>query len=113
MKKILIIGNGGREHSLGWKLGQSDEISEVLYAPGNAGTSEGKGRNIFVDGTKSTNFGKLTDIVFSENIDMVIVGPEVALAEGLVDYFNYKGYNRIFGPTKKATLLESDKFFSF
>ncbi len=113
MKKILIVGNGGREHALGWKLGQSEEVSEVIFAPGNAGTSEGKGRNLPIDGTKSTNFRKLTDLVFSENVDMVIVGSETSLAEGIVDYFNSKGYNRIFGPTKKATLLESDKFFSF
>ena len=111
--KVLIIGSGGREHALGWKLGQSDEVSEVIYAPGNAGTQEEKGRNISVDGSKKDNFPDLLDFVNSESVDMVVVGPETPLADGVVDYFNPRGYNRIFGPTQRASLLESDKFFSF
>ncbi|MEK6862386.1 MAG: phosphoribosylamine--glycine ligase, partial [Nanoarchaeota archaeon] len=113
MKKVLIIGSGGREHALGWKLGQSDEISEILYAPGNAGTEEEKGRNISIDGSKKDNFLALVNLVEAENVDMVVVGPETPLADGIVDYFNYRGYNMIFGPTQRASLLESDKFFSF
>src|SRR3989344_595156 len=111
--KVLIIGSGGREHALGWNLGQSDEVSEVIYAPGNAGTQEEKGRNISVDGSKKDNFPDLLDFVNSESVDMVVVGPETPLADGVVDYFNPRGYNRIFGPTQRASLLESDKFFSF
>jgi phosphoribosylamine---glycine ligase len=113
MKKIMILGSGGREHALGWKLGQSDQVLEVIYAPGNGGTAEGKGRNIEIDGSKKENFPKLFDIVNNLDIDMVIVGPEVPLANGIVDYFNFRGYDRIFGPTQKASLLESDKFFSY
>lgn len=113
MKKVLIVGSGGREHALGWKLGQSDEVSEVIYAPGNAGTQEEKGRNIPIDGSKKDNFAKLLDFVNSESVDMVVVGPEAPLADGIVDYFNSKGYDRIIGPTQRASLLESDKFFSF
>ena len=112
-KKVLIIGSGGREHALGWKIGQSDEVSEVIYAPGNAGTEEEKGRNIYIDGSKKENFSMLLDFVNSENIDMIVVGPEIPLADGVVDYFNFRGYNRIFGPKQRASLLESDKFFSF
>ncbi len=52
----MVIGSGGREHALGWKLGQSEEVSEVIYAPGNAGTQEEKGRNIPIDGSKKNNF---------------------------------------------------------
>ena len=114
MNKVLIIGSGGREHALGLKLGQSDEVSKVIYAPGNGGTQEEKGRNVPIDGAKKDNFAVLVDLVESENIDMVVVGPEVPLADGIVDYFNLtKGYNRVFGPTHRASLLESDKFFSF
>ncbi|MGV8171473.1 MAG: phosphoribosylamine--glycine ligase [Candidatus Woesearchaeota archaeon] len=112
MDKVLIIGSGGREHALGWKLGQSPEVSHVIYAPGNAGTQEGKGRNINVDGSKKENFNILKDFIYQEKIDMVIVGPEAPLAEGIVDYLNSRGFDRVFGPTKNASLLESDKFYS-
>ena len=109
----MILGSGGREHALGWKIGQSDEVSEVIYAPGNAGTQEEKGRNIPIDGSKKDNFSALLGFVNSESIDLVVVGSEAPLAAGVVDYFNSRGYNRIFGPTQKASVLESDKFFSF
>ncbi len=113
MAKVLIIGSGGREHAFGWKLSQSGEISTVFYAPGNGGTEENKGVNIPIDGTKKENFEKLYEFIISEKIDMVIVGPEVPLVDGIADYLNERGYNRVFGPSKKASLLESDKFFSF
>ena len=112
MVKVLIVGSGGREHALGWKLGQSDEVSRVIYAPGNGGTEE-KGRNISLDGTKKENFPTLLNFVETENIDMVVVGPEAPLANGIINYFNDKGYDRIFGPSQSASLLESDKFFSY
>jgi phosphoribosylamine--glycine ligase len=113
MKKILIVGSGGREHALGWKLSQNDEISTVFYAPGNGGTAENKGININIDGTKKENFEEIYRFIIDEKIDMVIVGPEGPLVDGIVDYLNEKGYNRVFGPSRKASLLESDKFFSF
>ena len=109
----MILGSGGREHAIGWKIGQSNEVSEVIYSPGNAGTKEEKGRNISIDGSKKDNFSALLDFVNSEGVDMIIVGPEAPLADGVVDYFNSRGYNRIFGPAQKASVLESDKFFSF
>ncbi len=113
MKKVMVIGSGGREHALGWKIGQDDEVSEIIYAPGNAGTQEGKGRNVPLDGSKTENFEAVYNLVRSENIDMVVVGPEQPLAEGLVDYLNSKGFSRVFGSTKEASQLESDKFFSY
>lgn len=113
MKKVLIVGGGGREHALGWSLAQDSNI-EVIYAPGNAGTAqEEKGRNVSLDGSKKENFEAVHDLVRSENIDMVIVGPEQPLTEGLVDYLNSKGFFRVFGSTKAASQLESDKFFSY
>lgn len=113
MGKILIIGSGGREHSLGWKISQSEEVSEVIYAPGNAGTQEGKGRNIAIDGTKKENFQTLAELIKSEKIDLTIVGPEAPLVEGIVDHLKSQGCHRIFGPTKEASRLEGDKFFSY
>lgn len=111
--KIMIVGSGGREHALGWKLGQSDNVAEVIYAPGNAGTMEEKGRNIPIDGAKKDNFGRLADFIENEDINLTIVGPEAPLADGLVDFLNDRGYDRVFGPKKRPSALESDKFFSY
>ncbi|MEK6822860.1 MAG: phosphoribosylamine--glycine ligase, partial [Nanoarchaeota archaeon] len=112
MVKVLIAGSGGREHALGWKLSQSTSVTDVIYAPGNGGTAGGKCRNVDIDCTKPANFPTLADLVEKESIDQVIVGPEGPLSEGIVDFFNARGYNRIFGPTKAASALEADKFFS-
>lgn len=113
--KVLIIGGGGREHALGWKLAQSQDISTVYYSPGNAGTAlEPKSVNIDFDATIHANFPDLATFVLSKNIDIVVVGPEAPLANGLVDYMQTQwGYNRVFGPNQSASLLESDKFFSY
>ena len=113
MTKILIIGSGGREHAFGWKLSQNHEISTIFYAPGNGGTEENKGINIKIDGTKKENFGKIYEFIINEKVDMAIVGPEVPLVDGIVDYLYARGYYRVFGPSQKASLLESDKFFSY
>ncbi len=109
----MIIGSGGREHALGWKLAQSVHVQEVLYAPGNGGTAEGKGRNLLLDGTKKENFPILADIIKAEEVNLTIIGPEVPLAEGIVDYLQEKGIDRVFGPTQAAAQLETDKFFSY
>ncbi|MBI2663362.1 phosphoribosylamine--glycine ligase [Candidatus Woesearchaeota archaeon] len=110
MSKVLIIGSGGREHALGWKIAQSPEVSEVLYSSGNAGTyNEIKGRNIETSGSNED----LAHLIESENIDLTIIGPEQPLANGLVDFLNSRGYYKVFGPTEKAAQLESDKFFSY
>jgi len=113
MKKVLVIGSGGREHALGWKLGQSDKVSEVLYAPGNGGTEEEKGRNVSIDGSRKENSEAVYNLIRDENIDMAVVGPEQPLADGLVDYLNLRDYHRVIGPTQRASQLEVDKFFSF
>ena len=103
MVNVLVIGSGGREHAIGWKLGQSDEVDTVFYAPGNGGTSNNV--PIPVDG--------LDDIVkfASEKDCFTVVGPEAPLAMGIVDIFNEKGL-KIFGPTKDAAQLESSKIWA-
>ena len=103
MVNVLVIGSGGREHAIGWKLGQSDEVDTVFFAPGNGGTSNNV--PIPVDG--------LDDIVkfASEKDCFTVVGPEVPLAMGIVDVFNEKGL-KIFGPTKDAAQLESSKIWA-
>ena len=112
--KVLIVGSGGREHALGWKIAQSPDVSQVIFSPGNAGTTfEHKGKNIFLDGAKKENFHELYNYVIENNVKLVVVGPENPLYDGIVDLFNSRGYNRIFGPTKTAADLEADKFFSF
>jgi len=100
---VLVIGSGGREHAIGWKLGQSDEVDTVFFAPGNGGTSNNV--PIPVDG--------LDDIVkfASEKDCFTVVGPEAPLAMGIVDIFNEKGL-KIFGPTKDAAQLESSKIWA-
>ena len=111
--KVLIIGSGGREHALGWKIAQSPDVSVVYYAPGNAGTSESKGRNIPIDFGKKENFPQLRSFIDENKIGMVVVGPEDPLCNGIVNDLNSHGYNRVFGPSQAASQLESDKFFSY
>ncbi len=114
MAKVAIIGSGGREHALGWSISQDADVSEVLYFKGNPGTGlDEKCRNIGTDGSKKENFEKIADFVDEEGIDMVVVGPEQPLVDGVVDFFNSRGYNRIFGPSSKASAIEADKFFSY
>ena len=103
MVNVLVIGSGGREHAIGWKLGQSDEVDTVFFAPGNGGTSNNL--PISVD--------SLDDLVkfASEQDCFTVVGPEAPLAMGIVDIFNKKGL-KIFGPTKDAAQLESSKIWA-
>ncbi len=106
-KKILIIGSGGREHALGWKLKQSPKIEKLYFAPGNAGTQNlGENVNIAADDIKN-----LFKFVKSNEIDLTVVGPEAPLALGIVDLFEKHGL-KIFGPTKKAAQLEASKAWS-
>jgi len=100
---VLVIGSGGREHAIGWKLGQSDKVDTVFFAPGNGGTPNNV--PIPVD--------NLDDIVkfASEKDCFTVVGPEAPLAMGIVDMFNEKGL-KIFGPTKDAAQLESSKIWA-
>ena len=107
--KILVIGGGGREHALAWKFAQSSLVSEVLVAPGNAGTiKEEKVRNVSV---KADDLGGLLKLAQTENIGLTIVGPEQPLVEGVVDLFEAAGL-KCFGPRAAAAKLEGSKAFS-
>jgi phosphoribosylamine--glycine ligase len=105
--KALVIGGGGREHALAWKLAQSPRVQTVYVAPGNAGTAaEPQLKNVGI-----TDLDKLADFALAEKIALTVVGPEAALAAGAVDRFRAKGL-RIFGPTQAAAQLESSKAFA-
>ncbi len=107
--KLLVIGSGGREHALAWKLAQSPRVTEVLVAPGNAGTArEDKCRNIDI---KATDIDGLLDLARREEVALTVVGPEQPLVVGVVDMFRAAGH-RIFGPTAAAAQLEGSKAFA-
>ncbi|MEX2495134.1 MAG: phosphoribosylamine--glycine ligase [Woeseia sp.] len=107
--KVLIVGGGGREHALAWKCAQSPRVTEVLVAPGNAGTGlEPRLRNIAV---AADDIESLLDIARSEAVALTIVGPEVPLVAGIVDRFAEQGL-ACFGPTAEAAQLEGSKAFS-
>ncbi len=107
--KLLLIGAGGREHALAWKLAQSPRVSEVVVAPGNAGTArENKCRNLAVN---ATDIDGLLALVEREGIALTIVGPEAPLVAGVVDRFRAAGH-RIFGPTAAAAQLEGSKAYA-
>jgi phosphoribosylamine--glycine ligase len=105
--KVLVIGKGGREHALVWKLAQSARAERVFCAPGNAGTAE-DGVNVPIE---ATDFERLTRFVRTEGINLTVVGPEEPLARGIVDAFHKAGL-RIFGPTREAAQLEASKVFA-
>jgi phosphoribosylamine---glycine ligase len=105
--KVLVIGKGGREHALVWKLAQSPRAERVFCAPGNAGTAL-DGVNVPLE---TTEFDKLAAFARKERIGLTVVGPEEPLARGIVDHFQKAGL-RIFGPTKAAAQLESSKVFA-
>ena len=105
--KALVIGGGGREHALAWKLAQSPKVQKVFVAPGNAGTAaEPHLQNVSI-----TDLDRLADFALEEKVALTVVGPEAALAAGVVDTFRAKGL-RIFGPTQAAAQLESSKAFA-
>ncbi|MDG2526145.1 phosphoribosylamine--glycine ligase [Stenotrophomonas sp. HITSZ_GD] len=107
--KILVIGSGGREHALAWKLAQSARVDEVLVAPGNAGTAtEAKCRNV---AAKVGDIERLLQIAQEEGVALTVVGPEVPLVAGVVDRFRAAGL-RIFGPTAAAAQLEGSKAYA-
>lgn len=107
--KILIIGNGGREHALAWKVAQSPLVTTVFVAPGNAGTAlEPKTQNIPIG---VTDTAQLLDFARQHHIDLTIIGPEAALAAGVADQFQAAGL-RCFGPTQSAARLETSKAFA-
>lgn len=107
--KVLIIGSGGREHALAWKAAQSESVTQVFVAPGNAGTAiEPKLENVALD---VLDFDGLVAFAKSNDIGLTIVGPEAPLVEGIVDRFRDEGL-RIFGPSKGAAQLEGSKAFT-
>ena len=105
--KVLVIGGGGREHALAWKLSQSERIQKVYVAPGNGGTA----RDPNLVDVPITDVKALREWAQQEKIELTVVGPEAPLAAGVVDEFRAHGM-RIFGPTKAAAQLESSKAFS-
>lgn len=105
--KLLVIGSGGREHALAWRLAQSPRVQKVYVAPGNGGTAGEPGlQNVAVGG-----IDKLAEFALAEKIHLTVVGPEAPLAEGIVDLFRASGL-RIFGPTRACAQLESSKQFA-
>lgn len=105
--KVLVIGGGGREHTLVWKIAQSPKVSEVFCAPGNPGMKNlAQTVNISIDDLKA-----LADFAEKNKIDLTVVGPEAPLVEGIVDEFEKRGL-KIFGPTKAAAQIEGSKVFS-
>ena len=105
--KILVVGSGGREHALAWKLAQAAGVTRVFVAPGNAGTArEAKLENLPV-----TDINALADFAAQNNIHLTVVGPEAPLAAGIVDVFRARSL-KIFGPTQAAAQLESSKDFA-
>ena len=107
--KVLIIGGGGREHALAWKVAQSSRVSEVLVAPGNAGTAtEPKCRNV---ATAAEDVAGLVALARDEDVGLTIVGPEAPLVDGVVDAFAAAGL-RCFGPRRAAARLEGSKSFT-
>ena len=105
--KLLVIGSGGREHALAWKLTHSPRVSKVYVAPGNAGTALEEG----LENVNITAHAELIEFVRREQIALTVVGPEAPLAAGIVDDFNAAGL-KIFGPTRAAAQLESSKDFA-
>jgi phosphoribosylamine--glycine ligase len=105
--KVLVVGGGGREHALAWKIAQSPRVQRVYVAPGNGGTSRDRHlKNVAHDSHEA-----LADFVSSEGIALTVVGPEAPLASGIVDVFHARGL-RVFGPTRAAAQLESSKDFA-
>lgn len=105
--KVLVIGSGGREHALAWKLAQSPKVKTVFVAPGNGGTAaDSRLTNIAL-----TDHAALADFAQAEKIALTVVGPEGPLAGGIVDTFRARGL-RVFGPTRAAAQLESSKAFA-
>src|SRR5471032_372255 len=105
--KLLVIGSGGREHALAWKLAQIPRVQMVYVAPGNGGTALEPG----LENVAITDIEELADFALKESVHLTVVGPEAPLAAGVVDLFRARGL-KIFGPTKAVAQLESSKDFA-
>ena len=109
--KVLLLGSGGREHALAWKIAQSSILDELFIAPGNAGTKK-HGKNVDL---APTDFDSIKEFVITQQIDMVIVGPEEPLVNGIYDYFQANDQLRkvaVIGPSKYGAQLEGSKDFA-
>lgn len=109
--KLLLLGSGGREHALAWKIAQSPKIEKLYIAPGNAGTSN-VGENVAI---KADDFTAIREFVVKNNIDMVVVGPEDPLVKGIYDYFKKDEALKnipVIGPSKAGAVLEGSKEFA-
>lgn len=109
--KILLLGSGGREHALAWKIAQSEKVEKLFIAPGNAGTS-GVGENVAMS---ATDFDAIKDFVLANGIDMVVVGPEDPLVKGIYDEFKSDERTSqipVIGPSKAGAVLEGSKDFA-
>jgi len=104
---VLVIGGGGREHALAWKIAQSPRVAKVFVAPGNAGTAHEEG----LTNAAAASVAELVALAQAEGVALTIVGPEAPLADGVVDAFRAAGL-RIFGPTRAAAQLESSKDYA-
>ncbi len=107
MNQVLVVGQGGREHALAWKLNQSPRVSRVFCAPGNAGTAE-DATNVDI---AATDLDRLVKFAQQERIDLTVVGPEAPLVAGIVDRFQKVGL-RVFGPSRQAAQLEGSKVYA-
>src|SRR4030043_1176599 len=105
--KVLVVGGGGREHALVWKIGQSPSVKKVYCAPGNAGISQ-QATTIPI---KANDLNGLLEFALKEKIDLTVVGPEDPLTKGIVDLFESRGLF-IFGATRKAAEIEGRKAFA-
>ena len=105
--KVLVVGGGGREHALAWKLGSESAVTEVICAPGNAGIAQ-VARIVPIDAGDSH---ALSDLAASEHVDLTVVGPELPLDRGIADLFASRG-QRLFGPSRAAARLECSKVFA-
>ena len=109
--KILLLGSGGREHALAWKMAQSSILDELYIAPGNSGTRK-HGKNVALD---PNNFPAVKDFVLENNIELVVVGPEEPLVNGIADYFNSEpmlSEVSLIGPDAEGAQLEGSKDFA-
>ena len=109
--KILLLGSGGREHALAWKIAQSPKVSQLFIAPGNAGTMQ-VGKNVDV---KADDFDGIAQFVIDYEVDMVVVGPEDPLVKGIYDYFQHHDLLKdipVIGPSKAGAVLEGSKDFA-
>ncbi len=106
--RVLLVGSGGREHALGWKLASSPRVQDLISLPGNPGLAR---LGAVVDGISATDVGAIAAMARVQSVDLVVVGPEAPLAAGVVDAVSALGIP-VFGPTRAAARLESSKTFA-